>query len=98
MKIQSTLDNVSMGDAKIKRKDQVKTLDNLCPGVKINDKTMHVDPMVLFTCLTALVQHKDDMIDCFQFELAPEPTSWFHAETSQISIAQLSSGYGRSSG
>ena len=76
-KIQKKLDNVCMEDATIKRSDQVKTLISLQPGIKMDDKTVHIDPLILFARLTALLQRDDESTDKFRYELTPEPTSLF---------------------
>ena len=75
--IQSKLDGVCLEEAKIKRKDKVTTLDSLRPGVKIDKTTVHIDPNILFTRLTAIVQSEDDVAAQFFYELTPEPTSLF---------------------
>ena len=48
-------------DAKIKRSNQVKILDDLLPGVKINGKKVNIDPAILFTKWTALAQSDENM-------------------------------------
>ena len=73
--IQEKLNSVCIEDASIKRKDQVKSLDSLRPGITIDDDTVHIDPQVLFTRLTALLQREDDIIEKFSYELAQEPAS-----------------------
>ena len=75
--IQETLDNVCIEDAKIHRKDQVKTLNSLRPGVTIEKKSVNIDPVILFTRLTALFQREDCIVEHFGYELTPEPTSSF---------------------
>ena len=76
-KIQKKLDNVCIEDATIKRSDQVKTLISLQPGIKMDDKTVNIDPLILFARLTALLQRDDEITDKFRYELTPEPTSLF---------------------
>ena len=75
--IQEKLNNVCIEVASIKRKDQVKSLDILRPGIKIDDDTIHIDPQILFTRLAALLQREDDIIEKFAYELTPEPASLF---------------------
>ena len=75
--IQSNLDGVCLEDAKIKRKDKVTTLDSLRPGVKSDKTTVHIDPNILFTRLTVIVQSEDDIDAQFFYELTPEPTTLF---------------------
>ena len=38
---------------------------------------MHIDPVILFTRLTALFQRDDCLVEHFGYELTPEPTSIF---------------------
>ena len=71
------LDNISVKDAKIKRTDQVRTIGKLRPGIKIDGKTTHIDPTLLFIRLTALLGPQDDVSKKFDFELTPEPTALF---------------------
>ena len=75
--IQETLDNVCIENAKIHRKDQVKTLSSLRPGITIEKKSVHIDPVILFTRLTALFQREDCTVEHFDYELTPEPASIF---------------------
>ena len=76
-KIQEGLNGVCVQDAKIKRSNQVKTLDDLLPGVKINGKKVNIDPAILFTRLTALAQSDENMQYHFKYELTHEPTALF---------------------
>ena len=75
--IQKQNDNITVEDASIKRKARVKTLQSLQPGVKIDKKTVHIDPTILFTRLTAILQGEEDIAEQFRYELTPEPTSLF---------------------
>ena len=75
--IQLTLDNVCVESATIKKSDQVKTLDDLRPQINIDNKTVHVDPLILFARLTVLLQREYDATDKFNFEFTAEPTSFF---------------------
>ena len=54
--IQNALDNIYIEDAVIPRKTQVRTLQFLKSSVKIVSKTVYIDPLILFTRLTALIQ------------------------------------------
>ena len=58
--IHAGLGNACVENAKIRRKDQVKTLEYLRPGVKIDSTNVHIDPLVLFTRLTAILQRETD--------------------------------------
>lgn len=77
LEIQQSLDNINVNKATIKRSKQVKTLATLLPAVKVNSDTIHADPNVLFQRLIMLVDRADDMTNCFEYELTPEPTSLF---------------------
>ena len=58
--IHTDLGNACVENAKIRRKDQVKTLEDLRPGAKIDSTNVHIDPLVLFTRLTAILQCETD--------------------------------------
>ena len=75
--IQSKLDNMIMEDISIKRKDQVKTFESLSPTTKIGDSNVHVNPLILFTRLTVLMNSEDNIGVNFRYELTPEPTALF---------------------
>ena len=75
--IQKKLDNVCIEDAKFCRKDQVKTLDSLWPSITIRKKVVHIDPAILFTRLTAILQREECVAEHFKYELTPEPTALF---------------------
>ena len=75
--IQSSLDDVIVNKASIKRSKQVKTLASLLPAVKINGEQVCVDPNILFQRLIMLIDRSEDMTSCFEYELTPEPTSLF---------------------
>ena len=75
--IQRQLDEVPFLKSKIKRKDQIRTLECLKNGVQLEKESFHVDPMILFSRLLVLVERDDDMKKCFNYELTPNPTSLF---------------------
>ena len=75
--IQRSLDNIVVNQATIKRSKQVKTLATLLPAIKVNGDTIHADPNVLFQRLIMLIDRSEDLTDCFDYELTPEPTSLF---------------------
>ena len=77
IKIQKSLDGVCIEEAVIPRKGQVHTLQMLKPGVKIDSKTVHVEPLILFTRLTAIIQRDGKVEENFRYELTPEPTTLF---------------------
>ena len=41
----------------------------------INWKIVHIDPLILFTRLEAIIQRGGGVTDHFIYELTPEPTS-----------------------
>ena len=63
--VHAGLDNVCVENAKIQRKDQVKTLEYLRPGVKIDSTNVHINPLILFTHLSAILQRETDSVDNF---------------------------------
>ena len=75
--IQQSLNNLCLEDAKIKRNDQVKTFEYLRPGITIDRKIVRIDPLILFTRLTALMQREGCIADQFSYELTPEPSALF---------------------
>ena len=75
--LQQQLDGVSMQQAKLRRKDQVKTFVSLKPGVTLEQKTVSIDPLILFSRLTAIMQQEGCIAEHFKYELTPEPTSLF---------------------
>ena len=75
--IQKKLDNACIEDVKFKRKDQVRTLEDLPPEIIIESKTIHINLTILFSRLTALASREDNVSDQFFFELTPEPTALF---------------------
>lgn len=71
------MNGVCVEDATMKRKDQVRTLESLRPGVRIEGKTVHIDPCILFTRLTTILGSGEDAIQYFDYEMTPEPTAIF---------------------
>ena len=77
-KIQTSLDGVAVKSAKIKRSENVRTLQNLQAGIRIDKKGIHSNPAVLFMCCTVLAQwQSEDVEPYFIPELAAIPTSLF---------------------
>ena len=72
--IQEMLDNICIEDAIIRHKDHVKTLESLRPGITIEKEAVHIDPVILFTRLTAILQREECIAEHFCYELTPEPT------------------------
>ena len=75
--IQCSLDNTVVSQAIIKPSKQVKTLESLLSAIKVNSDTIHADPNVLFQSLIMLIDRTEDLTDCFDYQLTPEPTSLF---------------------
>ena len=76
-KLQKHLDNISVLEASIKRSEQIKSLDHLYPGIKVDKEKVHINPTLLFSRLIALVQREEDMLPYFDYELTAIPTSLF---------------------
>ena len=66
-----------MEDAVIPRKTQVCTLQLLKAGVKIDSKTVHIDPLILLTRLAGLIQRYGKVEENFKYEFIPEQTTLF---------------------
>ena len=77
MMIQQSLDNVMLSQASIKRSKQATTFAGLKPSIKLGNKNVVIDPMVLFSRLIVLMQRSNDITNYFAYELAPVPTSLF---------------------
>ena len=85
--------DVVVTDATIKRKDEIRTLECLKVGVKINNENVYVDPKLLFSRLLVIVEREDNMLKYFKYELTPEPTSLFDngamRKTTKSSLAKF---------
>ena len=66
-RIQKSLDNLTVEEAKIFKKDQIKTLDTLKKGIVIDSKTVYIDPLILFTRLAAIIQRDGCVADHFNY-------------------------------
>ena len=73
--LQVKLDNVCVEDATMKTKGKVRTLESLRPGVKLEGKTIYIDPSILFTRLTTIIGPDEDAMKYFDYEMTPEPTA-----------------------
>ena len=49
----------------------------LSPGMRIDITNAHIDPLILFTRLTAILQRETDSVENFNYELTPETVSLF---------------------
>ena len=54
-KIQQKIDNGIATEASLKRSDQIRSLNSLQPGIQINNKKYHIDSIILFSRLIAIV-------------------------------------------
>ena len=63
--------------ATIKKKDQIKTPELLKMGVEKDKENIHVDPMLLFSRLLALIEGEEEIREYFRFELKAFPISLF---------------------
>ena len=75
--IHAVLHNVCVENAKIRLKDQVKTLEYLRLRVKIDSTYVHIDSLILFTRLTGILQRETDSVENFDFKPTPESASFF---------------------
>ena len=75
--IQKSLDNLTVEEAKISKKDHIKTLDTLQTGIVIDSKTVYIDTLIHFTRLAAIIQRDGCVADHFKYELTPEARSFF---------------------
>ena len=69
--IQKSLDGKALQDASVKRKDMVKTLENLKSGVIIKEEMIRIDPMVLFPRLMLILQRETDPAPYFPTSYCP---------------------------
>ena len=75
--VHSKLDNMVMEDVSIKRKGKVKMLESLSATTKIENNNVHINPLIMFTRLTALMNSEVDIAASFCYELTAEPTALF---------------------
>ena len=75
--VNSKLDGISFSNSSIKRKEHIKSLEELKVGIKLEKETIFVDPSVLFSSLLLMIEQKQRMIEYFDNELTPVPTSVF---------------------
>ena len=75
--MQMQLDGLNVAEASIKRRDHIKPLADLKPGIQVDQQKLNLNPNILFSRLTAIVQRKEDMSPYFDHELTTFPTSLF---------------------
>ena len=73
VRIQESLDKHPFNEAKIKRKEKLITLDYFTRNGQVDKSPMVVNPIFLFTRLTAIAGRKDDVEKYFSFELTHGP-------------------------
>ncbi len=77
LKIQMQIDGLNVAEASIKRRDHIKPLANLKPGIIVDQREVNIDPTILFTRLIAVVLREEDTSPYFEYELIAFPTSLF---------------------
>ena len=75
--INEKFDEISFSNSSIKRKEQVKSLEELKVGLKLDKETIYVDPSVFFSRLLLMIEREQRTIEYFRYELTPVPTSIF---------------------
>ncbi len=61
----------------MERTEKVRTLIHLTKGIKIDQETLLVEPLILFSRLLVLLERCEDTTPYFQYELTPFPSSLF---------------------
>ncbi|KAK6183990.1 hypothetical protein SNE40_006544 [Patella caerulea] len=80
--IQNKLDNLPYDQAKLSRKDTIRTLQDLESGITIGKKNLNIEPRILFSRLSAIARRQDTDVEPFlEFEMAISPPSLFDGET-----------------
>jgi hypothetical protein len=68
---------MSAVEASIKRNDQVRSLDHLHPGIKVDKQKINIHPNHLFYRRIAIAQRDENMAPYFDYELTAMSTSLF---------------------
>lgn len=76
-KIQEKLDDVSLVEAKIKRKERVVCLDAALNTINVEKKLVKINPTLLFNRLSALAGKEENVEKYFGYELTTYPMSLF---------------------
>ena len=73
------MDSVSYNGTKNKRYEQMKTLQDLQPGVRVGrKKTLHIDPAILFSRCSAIAQRIGESLEPYcKWEMCVIPPSLF---------------------
>ena len=81
LSIQQSLDNCNFLEAKIKKKDQLRSLSDLTRRVKIDDRnSIRLDSTRLFIRLAAIAQREEDVEEYFKYELTQQPQALFRGD------------------
>lgn len=67
----------NFGDVKFSRKHNVLSLKTIQSSVKIDDETISIDPIMLFSRLTLNIKSNKSIKNYLHYELAPYPLSIF---------------------
>ena len=72
---------ISVTEGSIKRSQQVRSLNHLLPGLKVDKKQVYINPTILFSRLIAIIQREEEISPYFDYELTVIPTSLFKDNT-----------------
>ena len=75
--IQKQLDDMSVSDAKVKKRDMISCMDSESNKIQVDKKAVEINPTLLFTRLTALASREDNVSKYFESELTPYPMALF---------------------
>jgi len=75
-KIKMQFDGLNMAETSIKRRDHIKPLADLKPGIQVDQQNLDVNPIILFSRLNTIVQKEEDMNLYFDYELTAFPILW----------------------
>jgi len=71
------LDGLNVAEASIKRRDHIKPLADLNPGIQVDQQKLNINPIILFSRLITIVQREEGMSPYFDYELTAFPTLLF---------------------
>ena len=73
------MDGVTFEEVSLSRSDHARTLEQLQEGVVIYDEILHIDPLILFSRASTLLERQDGhtQLDSFSYEFTPEPAALF---------------------
>jgi len=84
------LDGSNMAETSIKRRDHIKPLADLKPGIQVDHQKLNINPIILFSRHITIVQREEDMSPYFDYKLTAFPTSLFKDNFMRKSVkAQL---------